>query len=162
VISGMGTGTPVVGKSESASSLSQAAAVLTACPASGLVLALGAQRGVGTVFSSFSNNVAMLTNGNLQSVPTANDNDTAKNAAWGYGVGVLPAAGDATVAANFANANGGSGVAAICYPPGTGAVQTLVNMVYVNARDTLNQIGQEATLWFVPDGRTVYVNIPAP
>jgi hypothetical protein len=161
VVANVGAGVPIVAKSETASNGSSAAVPLTACPAGGIILALGVQRGVSALFSSFSANITPLATGNLQGVPTANDNDTAKNAGWGYGVGVVPTLGDQTVQANFANANGGPAGTAICYPPATGAIQPLVNLITTGGRDTLNQLGAEATLWFVPDGRTVYVNVPA-
>ena len=39
-------------------------------------------------------------------------------------------------------------------------MQPLVNLILVNGRDTLSQLGSEASLWFVPDGRTVFVYVP--
>jgi hypothetical protein len=160
VISNNGAGAPIVQKAETTANGSSAAVTLAACPAGSMILALGVQRGVSAVLSSFSSQLVLLASGNLQSVPTANDNDTAKNAGWGYAVGVVPTLGDQVIQANFINANGGAGVTAICYPPSTGAPQSLVNMIYAAGRDTLSQVGAEATLWFLPDGRSVYVYIP--
>jgi hypothetical protein len=161
VISNNGAGAPIVQKSETTTNGSSASVTLAACPAGSMILALGVQRGVTGVLSSFSPQVISLAQGNLQSIPAASDTDTAKNAGWGYGVGIVPVAGDQVIQANFINANGGAGVTAICYPPSTGAIQPLVNMIYAGARDTLSQVGAEATLWFLPDGRTVYVDVPA-
>lgn len=157
VISGQGSGTPIQNRLENTVNTSFASCVLTACPASGLILALAAQRGASAVFTSFSSNLALLNNGNLLSVPTANDTDTVKNAAWGYGVGVPPTTGDVTVQANFQTAGGGAGITAICYPPGTGSIVPLVSMTYQGGFNTMNVVGAEMELWFAPDGRSVFV-----